>query len=123
MPSKYPDLVNRLRGVYVIPVNDGAGLLDGKDTFTRQFPTVPIQLEAADRIEELEGLLRQVEQVAALVRIKADACDGLGANYNDTDWNGRNWAGLAAELRDTVWTLEELAAGRKVAALMPIKKK
>ena len=54
MPSKYPDLVNRLRGVYVLPVNDGAGLLDGKATFTRNFPTVPIQLEAADYIEELE---------------------------------------------------------------------
>lgn len=31
------DLPNRLRGVITIPVNDGAGLLDGKDTFTRDY--------------------------------------------------------------------------------------
>jgi hypothetical protein len=31
------DIANRLRGVITIPVNDGHGLLDGKDTFTRDF--------------------------------------------------------------------------------------
>lgn len=48
------DLLDRLRGIYTIPVNDGAGLLNGKDTFTRRFPALPINLEAADRIERLE---------------------------------------------------------------------
>ena len=31
------DIANRLRGIITIPVNDGAGLLDGKDTFTRNY--------------------------------------------------------------------------------------
>ena len=38
-------------------VNDGAGLLDGKDTYTREFPAVPIQLEAAEIIEQQHELL------------------------------------------------------------------
>ena len=46
-------IVNRLRGIYTLGVNDGAGLLDGKDTFTRKFDTPPIQQEAADAIEAL----------------------------------------------------------------------
>ncbi len=50
-------LVDRLRGVYTIPVNDGCGLLDGKDTFTRTFQTPPIQHEAAREIESLNALL------------------------------------------------------------------
>lgn len=55
------DLVNRLRGIYTIPVNDGAGPLDGKDTFTRTFDNLPpIMGEAANRIEALEALLRQL---------------------------------------------------------------
>jgi hypothetical protein len=44
-----------------VPVNDGAGLLDGKDTFTPKKPffTPPIQKEAADRIEQLEKAIRE----------------------------------------------------------------
>lgn len=60
-------LVERLRGIYRLGVNDGAGLLNGKDTFTRQFETPPIQRQAADRIEALEAALRD----AAL---NLDAC-------------------------------------------------
>lgn len=49
------DLVNRLRGIYTIPVNDGAGPLDGKNTFTRTFDNLPpIMGEAADAIERLQ---------------------------------------------------------------------
>lgn len=56
-------LVDRLRGIYIIPVNDGAGLLNGKDTFTRVFPDrPPIQGEAANRIVELEEQLREVRE-------------------------------------------------------------
>lgn len=48
-------LVNRLRGIYHIPIRDGAGPLDGSDTFTRAFSGMPeIQAEAADTIEALE---------------------------------------------------------------------
>lgn len=54
-------LTERLCGVYRLGVNDGAGLLNGSDTFTRTFETPPIQHEAAARIEALE------EQRAALL--------------------------------------------------------
>ena len=51
-------LVDRLMGKYVIPVNDGAGLLNGKDTFTRNFSTSPINREAANEILQLIKLVR-----------------------------------------------------------------
>jgi hypothetical protein len=51
------DVVQRLRGHYTVKVNDGAGLLDGKDTYTRTFPTSPLQLEAAEIIEQQHELL------------------------------------------------------------------
>lgn len=53
-------LTDRLRGIYTIPVNDGGGLLDGKDTFTNTFPVPPINIEAAEEIERLTGLIRNV---------------------------------------------------------------
>lgn len=53
MSERCRDLVDRLRGKYTIPVNDGAGLLDGKDTFTQEFAVTPISREAADEIERL----------------------------------------------------------------------
>lgn len=48
------NLLDRLRGKYVTPVNDGAGLLDGKDYAVRHFVMQPICAEAADEIERLE---------------------------------------------------------------------
>jgi hypothetical protein len=51
------DLINRLRGTYTVPVNDGAGLLDGKNTFTRSFTPSPINVEAADALERLIGMV------------------------------------------------------------------
>lgn len=53
-------LTDRLRGIYVLPVNDGAGLLDGKDTFTREFPVAPIQKEAAEVIDRLRTVLADI---------------------------------------------------------------
>ena len=47
------DIVERLRGKVRVPVNDGAGLLDGKDFFERSFPTSKAAIEAADEIERL----------------------------------------------------------------------
>ena len=62
------DLVNRLRGIYNIPVNDGAGLLDGKDTFTRTFDNIPpIMGEAANRIEALERAIHAALAVGQVV--------------------------------------------------------
>lgn len=52
-------LVDRLRGIYVLPVNDGLGLLDGKDTFTRDFSkehNSPLEwIVAANLIERLDA--------------------------------------------------------------------
>ena len=52
-------LVDRLRGIYTVPVNDGAGLLNGKDTFTSTFDVPPIHKEAAARIEQLQRELAE----------------------------------------------------------------
>jgi hypothetical protein len=55
-------ICDRLRGIYTIPVNDGAGLLDGKDTFTRSFTTPPIQQAAADLIETLRAEIKRLNE-------------------------------------------------------------
>jgi hypothetical protein len=55
------DLVERLRGKVRVPVNDGAGLLDGKDFFERTFPTSRAAMEAADEIERLRSALKKIE--------------------------------------------------------------
>lgn len=56
----YASLVDRLRGIYTIPVNDGAGPLNGKDTFTRKFEGLPpINDKAADAIVELLTMLKR----------------------------------------------------------------
>jgi hypothetical protein len=54
-------LVDRLRGQYHLPVNDGAGPLNGSMTFSREFPTPPIQKEAADIIEQMLAVLKLCE--------------------------------------------------------------
>jgi hypothetical protein len=65
--TDYVDLANRLLGIYNIPVNDGAGLLDGKDTFTRDFSKEhfipPIQKEAAKAITELALEVAQLKEL------------------------------------------------------------
>jgi hypothetical protein len=54
-------LANRLHGIYVMPVDDGAGLLNGSNEFTRQFDDLPpINEEAAKRIERLEAALEAI---------------------------------------------------------------
>jgi hypothetical protein len=64
-------LIERLRGLIRVPVNDGAGLLDGKDFFERSFPTSNLAREAAARIEQLEAALRKI----ALFADSADDMD------------------------------------------------
>lgn len=62
------DLLNRLDGIYTVPVNDGAGLLNGKDTFTRKFDNLPpIWKEAADEIRGLNRELANAYQLLGLV--------------------------------------------------------
>ncbi len=55
------DIVDRLRGKVRVPVNDGAGLLDGKDFFERTFPTSNLAREAADEIERLRAATKHQE--------------------------------------------------------------
>lgn len=54
------DIVERLRGKVRVPVNDGAGLLDGKDFFERSFPTSKAAMEAADEIQRLRCALTEM---------------------------------------------------------------
>lgn len=51
------NLADRLRGRYVLPVDDGAGLLNGSDVFEQTYEVGAISKRAADRIEELESEL------------------------------------------------------------------
>jgi hypothetical protein len=52
------DLIDRLRGIYRIPITDGLGAVgsgdepDNPNEFVRSFPTTPIHKEAAEAIEE-----------------------------------------------------------------------
>lgn len=46
-------LLDRLRGIYTVPVNDGAGPLNGSMEFTRKFPPLPLNVEAAAEIDRL----------------------------------------------------------------------
>ncbi len=57
-------LVDRLRGIYRIPIRDGMGAVgageepDNPDAFVSKFETSPIMNVAAKRIEELEAALK-----------------------------------------------------------------
>ena len=55
------DIVERLRGIYRQPVNDGAGQLNGSSEFVRQFTTPPIQHDAATEIETLRAQVSALE--------------------------------------------------------------
>jgi hypothetical protein len=60
-------LVDRLRGIYTVPVNDGAGPLNGVDTFARAFSVGQIQHEAADEIEHLRDRIAELEHKYAVM--------------------------------------------------------
>jgi hypothetical protein len=64
-------LLDRLRGIYTVPVNDGAGPLNGSMTFTRRFPTLPLNLEAAAEIVRLRA------DLAAAVERNVKLVDGI----------------------------------------------
>lgn len=63
------DIVDRLRGKVRVPVNDGAGLLDGKDFFERSFPTSKAAMEAADEIERLRNALESAQASFEVIRL------------------------------------------------------
>ena len=55
-------LIDRLRGIYTVPINDGCGPLNGRMEATRRFPAMSIQLDAANRIAELEARVACVNE-------------------------------------------------------------
>lgn len=63
-----PDICERLRGVYRVPITDGLGATgggeepDNPNEFVRKFPSVPIQERAADLIDEMLEALREAEE-------------------------------------------------------------
>lgn len=89
--KEYTDLVNRLRGIYTIPVNDGAGPLNGKDTVTRTFGNLPpIMGEAADAIETLEARLSetQLRNRPMTEREVQQLQDDVWTEYIKAGWKG-----------------------------------
>lgn len=86
VPEDSPaDVCNRLRGIIIIPVNDGAGLLDGKDYFERHWPDQPaLHHRAAVIIEELvagQTLSWTVVNEIALQLLEPDDPFGTGKKY------------------------------------------
>ena len=104
------DLVDRLNGKYRVPINDGAGLLNGLDYFERQFPTSPLAKEAATALTEARDSAacwrRVVETIATVIGLPEpeadfaskvrDAFDDLRSQLHDA--NGV--ADLAIKHRD-----------------------
>jgi hypothetical protein len=73
-------LVERLRGIVRVPVNDGAGLLDGKDFFERSFPTSNLAHEAADLITQLRAERDAAAREASTLRqVVYDMTEGISA--------------------------------------------
>lgn len=72
MNNNTPTLVDRLRGIYRIPITDCLGPVTGSEEpnnpneFVRTFETSSIDHEAADRIEELEQRIKDLEEKIAL---------------------------------------------------------
>lgn len=72
-------LVDRLRGIYRIPITDGLGATGGGEEpdnpteFVRRFETPPIQNEAATVLEALCAMM--VEQEEALTLLRAELAD------------------------------------------------
>jgi hypothetical protein len=79
---RHLDLVDRLRGQYHLPVNDGAGPLNGSMTFSREFPTPPIQKEAAAVIEGLREVLQNLMDCSRAI-VGADLADERSAEAFD----------------------------------------
>jgi hypothetical protein len=79
-PECIANLLNRLRGIYTVPITDGGGSINGSMEFTREFPVPPINKEAAELIESLGQRIAQLE--AALARTVLD-CQNLSKAHWD----------------------------------------
>lgn len=69
-------LVDRLRGIYRIPITDGLGPVDGSaepdnsNEFVAEFETTPICHEAANEIERLNAVVDELKLWLEEERIK-----------------------------------------------------
>jgi hypothetical protein len=104
------DIVNRLRGIYTVLVNDGAGPLNGSDTFTRTFPVAPIRKEAADEIERLRAAIIKHRSQKADDRCIEDD-DALYAALGDGIGCDRRVGDKAAMLQNCARFIERRCEG------------
>lgn len=71
-------LVDRLRGIYRIPITDGLGAVgggeepDNPDEFVRKFETSPIMHEAAGEIDRLTYIISKAKEIADDMRKNAE---------------------------------------------------
>lgn len=83
-----PTLCQRLRGIYIVPINDGAGPLDGKDSFTQMVTTGPLHHQAAAVIEALQARVAKYEVALREIAIDRSAeywCNECGVWVTTTD--------------------------------------
>lgn len=73
---RHLDLVDRLEGNYHLPVNDGAGPLNGSMTFSRTFPVPPIHKEAAAEIRKMRAEIAAAATQNERLREALEAVDG-----------------------------------------------
>ena len=93
LPDDLAGLVERLNGVYRVPITDGFGAVgsgeepDNPNEFVRRFETPPIQKEAAAAIQSL--VARNAELEAGLdCLVNAKALSGVRELV--AGWNGEN---------------------------------
>ena len=94
-PDSPEDIVNRLRGKIIIPINDGLGPLDGKDYFERDYGYQgDLQESAAQMLERLiQGEQIPWGEVNALCLElqKPDDPMGIGKEYIVPIRNRASW--------------------------------
>ena len=82
MDERVGDIVDRLRGIYVIAVDMRVGLLNGSNRFIRNMKETgwkqpPIQEEAAKEIERLREIVAKYEKLER-INFFNEQCDLYG---------------------------------------------
>ena len=138
MPADVAALVERLSGIYRVPITDGHGAVgggeepDNPNEFVRQFPTVPIQLEAASALERLHAL---AQAQAARANAADEALRTISATLGGSgEWSDQRQMILdvhrqvaeiyeraeaaEAKLRDADSVIQRLNSGAELQAIM-----
>lgn len=74
--TRIENLVDRLRGIYVLAIDDGLGPLDGKMVHETRYDTTPLKSEAAHAIEIIEEG-ETYDGVEDLIKRLMTPCDPL----------------------------------------------